>query len=69
MKADKVLEIVLREMTAYGIAYRTDWSEFDGRTLRDQLDDIEKWAKKALDSNDEIGYTEGTDFLKETEDY
>ena len=28
-------------LTALGAAWRGDWSDFDGRTLRDQLDDIQ----------------------------
>jgi len=65
MKAEKVLEIVLREMRAYGNGWRSDWSGFDGRTLQWQLDNINSFAKKALTSDNDIDCTSGTDFKKE----
>ena len=68
MDAKKVLDIVLREMTAIGAGWRADWNGFDGRTLRDQLNDLANWAGLALKSQDDIGYTEGTDFLRDQED-
>ena len=65
-----ILDTVLREMRAYGAAWRIDWSHFDGRTLRDQLDDLAAWAEKAQGEAEafERGYTEGSAFLKDTED-
>lgn len=65
MKAEDVLKIVLREMVAYGYAWRNDWSDFDGRWLRNQLDGIEEWAANALASKEDSDYTDGTDFYKE----
>ena len=68
MKTEKVLEIVLREMTAYGAAYRLDWSDFDGRTLRNQLARLADWAEMALRNELDNEYTLGTLLLKEAED-
>ena len=59
MNTDDVLKIVLREMRAYGQAWRIDWYDFDGRQLRDQLDGIAEWAENPTED-----YTEGTEFLK-----
>lgn len=64
MDAKQVLEIVLREMTAIGQGWRTDWSEFDGRTLRLQLDKISKFANEALQSDEVMNCTLGTEFLE-----
>ena len=36
-------EILKREISALGQYYRNDWSDFDGRTLRDELDSIMEW--------------------------
>ena len=49
-------------MKAYGQGWRLDWSDFDGRTLRDQLDFLVYWAENPNRSAD---YTDGSDFLKE----
>ena len=65
MTPEKVLEIVRREMTAIGTGWRMDWSDFDGRTLRSQLDSLDSFAEKALESEIEIDYTEGKSFLAE----
>ena len=65
MKSEKILEIVLREMTAYGKGWRGDWSDFDGRHLQDQLNGIADWAEKALAGKVDYEYTEGTQFYKE----
>lgn len=62
-QADRVLPIVLREMCAIGTGWRLDWSGFDGRTLRNQLDSLASWAKAALENPDLLEYTEGSDFL------
>ena len=67
MDPREVLKIVLREMTAYGQAYRIDWSEFDGRSLRNELNAIEQWARDALDYADMPEYTKGTEFLAEVD--
>ncbi len=62
MEDKKVLEVVLREMKAYGEGWRMDWSGFDGRTLRDQLNSLAAWAVKA--QKEEIPqYIEGSEFL------
>jgi len=62
-RANRVLTIVLREMTAYGHAWRRDWNDFDGRQLEDQLNGIKVWAEKTLDGTDEdFDYTKGTEF-------
>ena len=62
MKAEKVLKIVNREMCAYGDGWRADWSDFDGRTLRSQLDSVASWSVKALASEVDIDLTSGTEF-------
>ena len=56
--------IVVRELRALGQAWRNDWSEFDGRQLRDQLDAIANFAvdTEAQDCN------VGTDWLKKSDD-
>lgn len=65
MEVNKVLQIVLREMCAYGSGWRADWSDFDGRTLRGQLADLDSWAEKALAGEIEEEYLGGTQFLRE----
>jgi len=65
VEALEVLKIVLREMTAYGYGWRNDWSNFDGRHLRDQLNDLETWAKQALLSKEPSDFDKGTTFLAE----
>lgn len=44
MKPEEILAIVLREMVAYGQGWRQDWSDFDGRTLHNQLNSLASWA-------------------------
>ena len=53
---DKRIMDTLQCLNALGSAWRNDWSDFDGRTLRDQLDDI------ALVLNGESTYK---DFLED----
>lgn len=65
MRSEKVLEIVLREMTAYGSGWRASWYGFDGRSLRSQLDGIADWARKALAEKIDSDYIEGTEFYKD----
>jgi len=48
MTANAVLLITLREMCAIGHGWRMDWNDFDGRTLRDQLEALAAWAFEAL---------------------
>ena len=69
MKPKKVLEIVLREMTAIGTFYRNDWSDFDGRTLRNKMDSLSEWATLALKSETDLDYTEDTEALKKQSKY
>jgi hypothetical protein len=54
------IEIVKRELNALGQYWRNDWSDFDGRTLRDQLDTIASFL-----DNKETDLTEFSDLLKE----
>jgi len=63
MKAEKVLQIVQREICAIGEDWRMDWSDFDGRILRDQLDAISSFIDMALKSDVDIDFTEGTERL------
>lgn len=65
MDADQVLEIVLREMCAIGRGWRQDWIDFDGRTLRAQLDCIADWAQGALGSDCHENFIDGTQFEKD----
>lgn len=62
--SDEILTIVLREMKAVGTAWRLDWSDFDGRTLRDQLDSLAAWAERAA-STDVPEFTDYSDELRE----
>ena len=66
MNAEDILTVVLREMTATGKAWRLDWSDFDGRTLRAQLNALANWAEDRLrNPNHEGEFAEGTEFLAE----
>ena len=65
MNSDEVLRIVLREMCEYGSGWRLDWSSFDGRYLRDQLDELALWAERALKSDEILNYDAGTKFHQE----
>ena len=67
MDTDRILEIVLREMTAYGQGYRLDWSDFDGRTLRDQLNRIRDWAIRAKTDPNIFEYKAGSIFLENSQ--
>ena len=60
MDPEDVLKVVLREMRAIGSGWRADWSGFDGRTLRNQLDDLARWAERPTQD-----YTQGTEFAKQ----
>ena len=64
MEAKDVLVIVLREMTAYGYGWRNDWSDFDGRHLRNQLNDLEEWATFALIAPGQTDYNKGSEFYE-----
>lgn len=65
MNKERILKVVLREMTAYGKGYRCDWFGFDGRMLRDQLNEIEYWAQCMLNDEDPTEIKEETDFISE----
>lgn len=66
MEAKKVLDIVMREMCAYGQGWRADWSDFDGRVLRQQLERLASWAADALVwIGKDTDYTQGSEFLEE----
>ena len=65
MVIDKILEVVLREMRAYGTGWRINWVDFDGRSLRFQLDSIAEWAEKAKSGEIDKEYTSGSDFEKD----
>lgn len=58
------LKIVARELSALGQYYRNDWSDFDGRTLRDQLQGIAIWM--AIPDTDD--YTHFSDLLDKQEE-
>ena len=64
MEAKKVLDVVMREMCAFGQGWRADWSDFDGRALRRQLEHLAGWAEDALTGKDS-DYTQGSQFLDE----
>lgn len=57
MTEKEILAVVLREMTQYGFAWRSNWNDFDGRTLRSQLNGIANWAKNPVGD-----YQNGSDF-------
>lgn len=65
MNSGQVLEIVLREMQAIGAGWRANWADFDGRTLRDQLNALADWARRASADNYQGDYLLGTAFLKD----
>jgi hypothetical protein len=75
-----VLDIVLREINAIGAGWCANWImfdgrpfrnqlydlvKFDGRTLRTQLNDLADWASTALQSDHDLDYTEGTEFMND----
>lgn len=62
---EEILAVVLREMVAVGTGWRMDWSDFDGRTLRDQLDMIAEWAEKARKGQVREEHTEESEWCKE----
>jgi hypothetical protein len=68
MEPKRVVEIMAREIRAYGQAWRNDWSGFDGRQLRDQLKGVAMWGEKAMVEATDVEYTLGTEFLKGCDD-
>ena len=67
-KEAKILDIVLREIRAIGQGWRMDWNDFDGRTLRSQINGIAAWAGRARTDPNTPEYTDGTEFLKHQEE-
>ncbi|MGH7164994.1 MAG: hypothetical protein ACREIS_05650 [Nitrospiraceae bacterium] len=62
MTTEKILEIVRREMVAYAHGWRLSWDDFDGRTLRDQLELLDRWASDALVDQAAPDFRGGTEF-------
>ena len=65
MSESEILDTVLREMVAIGHGWRCDWSHFDGRELKGQLNQLAKWAETARDDSSITEYMEGTKFSEE----
>jgi len=63
-RLERALQIVIREMRCYGSGWRADWSDFDGRTLRDQLDELAIWATEYASGERDDEYTDGSEFCK-----
>jgi hypothetical protein len=61
---DEILGVVLKEISANGQRWRNDWSDFDGRQLRHELNDITEWATKAKMGIEIEEYTENRERLK-----
>ncbi len=49
---EKRIEIAIRELTSLGQGWRNDWSGFDGRTLRRQLEEIVGVLNGSLEDTD-----------------
>lgn len=65
MDAKKVVEIMGRELGAIGQFYRNDWSDFDGRSLRSQLNELASWGKHAINGETQEEFTRFTERLAE----
>ena len=65
MTKDDVLNVMDRELTAIGQYYRNDWSGFDGRTLRMQLNRLSEWSKRASNRETEDDFTDFSEMLTE----
>lgn len=63
MNAEKVVEIMGRELGAIGQYYRNDWSDFDGRTLRSELNELAQWGAGAVKGEGALDFTDFTDML------
>ena len=59
---DERIAIAQRELKALGQYYRNDWSDFDGRTLRTELEELATFL-----SSDKLDFTEFTSDLKDQE--
>jgi len=56
-------DILLRELSCLGQYYRNDWSDFDGRTLRYELNQLIKFIE-----SDDKEFNEFSQQLKEQEE-
>ena len=63
-RLERALQIVVRELRCYGSGWRADWSHFDGRTLRDQLDSLAIWAVEYAAGERDDEYTDGSKFCE-----
>ncbi len=53
-----VPEVSLEVMRMLGQVYRDDWSEFDGRALRDQLNELEGMIRREIAGEDVSSHAE-----------
>lgn len=65
MNAEKIVEIMGRELDAIGQYYRNDWSGFDGRTLQGELNRLATWGIGAVKGEGVEDFTEFTEQLAE----
>lgn len=64
MIAEDIIQSMRRELNALGQYYRNDWSDFDGRTLRSQLNQLTDWSIRVVDDKAE-DFTEFTELLED----
>lgn len=64
MIAEDIIQSMRRELNALGQYYRNDWSDFDGRTLRSQLNQLTNWSIRVVDNKVE-DFTEFTELLED----
>ena len=64
-RTEKVAKVICRELYAIGQYYRNDWSEFDGRSLQVQLEDLALWIDKATNGETQEEYMGFTKLLAE----
>jgi hypothetical protein len=62
MNSKKILDIVKREMSAFGEAWRVDYSGFRGEMINQQIESLNNFIENAEQSDEELNFTEGTDF-------
>ncbi len=60
---EEILEVVILEMRSYACGWRSDGSDFNGRVLQWQFDDLTEWAMLSLTTEMEE-FTGGTEFRK-----
>jgi len=58
MQTATIVEVMGRELRALGQRYRNDWSDFDGRTLRSELDSLVMWSTQAMSGQTEEEFTQ-----------